>query len=204
MCKKWHHPQNVQRPLRLWDRDGNPIGSPFRGHKDSVLSVAFSPDGKYIVSGSDDKTLRLWDRDGHPIGSPFQGHKDSVLSVAFSPNGKYIVSGSYDKTLRLWRGGDWQDWLAVACNRLQFHPVLAGPDASQDAQWAVETCRMYVWDEIEYARFLVRQGWLLVLQERDVEGAIAKFIEAHKLDGTVDWKAMASLAQKLLSDRKKE
>jgi WD40 repeat protein len=59
--------------------------------------VAFSADGKYIVSGSADKTIRLWNTKGKPIGQPFKGHKTVVMSVAFSPDGKYIVSGSADK-----------------------------------------------------------------------------------------------------------
>ena len=75
----------------------------FLGHEGSVLSVAFSPDGRTIVSGSEDQTLRLWDLEGNPIGQPFKGHKGRVNSVAFSPNGKFIVSGSEDETtLRLW------------------------------------------------------------------------------------------------------
>ena len=68
-----------------------------------VISVAFSPDGRRIVSGSGDNTLRLWDAaTGKPIGSPLQGHDAYVNSVAFSPDGRRIVSGSNDKTLRLW------------------------------------------------------------------------------------------------------
>jgi WD40 repeat protein len=74
----------------------------FEGHQDSVNSVAFSPDGQMIVSGSDDMTLRLWDIQGNSISQPFEGHQDSVNSVAFSPNGQMIVSGSDDMTLRLW------------------------------------------------------------------------------------------------------
>jgi hypothetical protein len=74
----------------------------FQGHSASVLSVAFSPDGKTIVSGSADQTIRLWDLAGNPIGQPFQGHSASVWSVAFSPDGKTIVSGSADQTIRLW------------------------------------------------------------------------------------------------------
>jgi WD40 repeat protein len=78
------------------------VAQPFQGHEDSVNSVAFSPDGKLIVSGSDDNTVRLWDIKGNRVAQPFQGHEDSVNSVAFSPDGKLIVSGSGDKTVRLW------------------------------------------------------------------------------------------------------
>jgi WD40 repeat protein len=75
----------------------------FQGHTEVVMSIAFSPDGKRIVSGSDDSTLRLWDaQTGQPIGQALQGHTGSLRPVAFSPDGKRIVSGSDDSTLRLW------------------------------------------------------------------------------------------------------
>ncbi|MEI2578304.1 nSTAND1 domain-containing NTPase [Scytonema sp. PRP1] len=74
----------------------------FFGHKGSVSSVAFSPNGKMIASASADKTVRLWDIEGNAIGQPFRGHKHLVTSVAFSPDREMIVSGSHDKTLQLW------------------------------------------------------------------------------------------------------
>jgi len=75
----------------------------FHGHSDPVESIAFSPDGSRIVSGSSDKTIRLWDAEtGDPIGKPLEGHSSSVNSVGFSPDGSRIVSGSFDKTIRLW------------------------------------------------------------------------------------------------------
>ena len=74
-----------------------------QGHRDLIISVAISPNGKKIVSGGADKTIRIWDaRTGIQIGEPLTGHTDSVSSVAISPNGKKIVSGGRDGTIHIW------------------------------------------------------------------------------------------------------
>ena len=68
-----------------------------------MSSAAFSPDGKRIVTASEDKTARIWDAaTGRPIGEPLEGHEKEVTSAAFSPDGKRIVTASEDKTARVW------------------------------------------------------------------------------------------------------
>ncbi|KAJ7314193.1 quinon protein alcohol dehydrogenase-like superfamily, partial [Mycena albidolilacea] len=73
-----------------------------QGHGNSVWSVAFSPDGTRIVSGSSDNTVRIWDAATGTEEQKLEGHGNSVWSVAFSPDGTRIVSGSSDNTVRIW------------------------------------------------------------------------------------------------------
>ena len=73
------------------------------GHKGTVWSVGFSPDGKQIVSGSGDATICLWDAaSGQLVGSPLKGHSRSVTSVAFSPDGNQIVLHYANGAVRIW------------------------------------------------------------------------------------------------------
>ena len=76
------------------------------GHTRDVQSVAFSPDGQTLVSGSVDQTVRMWRVSDGALLHKLEGHTDPVYGVAFSPDGQTLASGSMDQTVRLWRVSD--------------------------------------------------------------------------------------------------
>ena len=86
----------------MWDATSGEELKSLAGHTDAVLSVAFSPDGSRIISGSYDNTVRVWDATSGEELRSLAGHTDRVWSVAFSPDGSRIVSGSSDQTVRVW------------------------------------------------------------------------------------------------------
>ncbi|MEO1400117.1 MAG: WD40 repeat domain-containing protein, partial [Cyanobacteria bacterium J06635_1] len=72
-----------------------------KGHSTEVSSVAFSPDGETIATGSGDNTVKLWNEAGEELQT-LKGHSAVVSSVAFSPDGETIATGSRDNTVKLW------------------------------------------------------------------------------------------------------
>lgn len=72
------------------------------GHETSVYSVAYSPDGKMIVSAGDDGKIILWNPKKGMIGQPIAAHQEPIWSVRFSPDGKFFASASSDNTAKIW------------------------------------------------------------------------------------------------------
>jgi WD40 repeat protein len=106
-----------------------------KGHMDRVMAVAFSPDNRWVVTGSLDRTARLWDlKAADPAAHPvvLKGHEGWVTAVAFSADNHWVVTGSEDSTARLWLLRI-EDLLAVArrtagCNlsNNEWHTFVPG------------------------------------------------------------------------------
>ena len=92
----------IENQIYLWELDNIRQLVQLDGHTAWVRSLAFSPQGKILASGSRDRTIRIWNVESGECLQILTGHTSDVQSVAFSHDGNTLASGSNDKTIRLW------------------------------------------------------------------------------------------------------
>jgi WD40 repeat protein/serine/threonine protein kinase len=88
--------------FHLWELATGECLRTFEGHRDLVTTLCLSYDGRYVLSGSSDRTVKLWQLASGQCVRTFVGHTDTVTSVSLSADGRYALSGSSDGTLKLW------------------------------------------------------------------------------------------------------
>jgi WD40 repeat protein len=76
------------------------------GHKNTIGSVDFSPDGRRLASGSDDQTARIWDATTGSSLAVLHGHRDRIAGVRFTADGRRLLTYSTDGAIRLWETSD--------------------------------------------------------------------------------------------------
>lgn len=135
--------------LLLLVQEALPDGALLRltGHADAVKAVAWSPDGKTLLTGSRDRTLALWDAATGKRLRVFEGHEGGVTSVAFSPDGRFAVSGGQDKMLALWEVATGRFLSRHPHHALWITSVAWSPDGRRVASGSLDRTAA-VWDVV--------------------------------------------------------
>jgi hypothetical protein len=131
--------------IKLWNtKSGAEVGA-LRGHTDRVASIAFSPDGRRLLSGSFDGTMRLWDVASAEQLDCFQRHTGWVTCVAFCPDGHRAIAGCYDWSIRLWDLDTGQELHCFEGHRGPVTSLAVSPDGRSFLSGSFDRT-MRLWD----------------------------------------------------------
>jgi serine/threonine protein kinase len=122
-----------------------PVRATLQGHSGPILSVAFSPDGQTLATGSDDTTLRLWDAATGQENTTLSGHNSAIFAVAFAHSGRFLLGNSGDGTLHFWDTATWKEQPPLAHQNSNARRVVLSPD-DRTAALSNKTQGVDLWD----------------------------------------------------------
>jgi WD40 repeat protein len=134
-----------------------PLKTTLTGHDDSVLSVAWSPDGNRLASSSVDQTITIWDVSNGQALTTLQGHTASVLSVAWSPDGNRLASGSLDQRVIIWDVASGQALTTLQGHTASVLSVAWSPDGNRLASGSLDGT-VIIWDVASGQALTTLQG----------------------------------------------
>jgi WD40 repeat protein len=134
-----------ERFLKIWDAKTGKLVANLKGHTDGVICLAWTADGKTLISGSEDFSIRTWNTTAWQQIAVLTGHTKAVRGIAISPNGRILVSASGDRTARLWNLGNGQ----LIGSPLQHESSVRCMSLSTDGMLLATGCtdnNAYGWD----------------------------------------------------------
>jgi WD40 repeat protein len=127
------------------------LESTLAGHMGGVLACAVTPDGRRVVSASDDGTLKVWDLDTGGVIATLGGHTDGVLACAVTPDGRHVISASVDRTLKVWNLDSGRvvatldghaDWVRACAVTPDGRRVISASDDKTLKMWDLDAGRV--------------------------------------------------------------
>ncbi|XZE52262.1 protein kinase domain-containing protein [Planctomycetaceae bacterium SH139] len=134
---------HVDGRIRIWNATTQQRLADLEGPLTALVKLAYSPDGRRLVSCGDDAAITVWDPETHLKLLEMKGHSNTVFGVAFSPDGRYIASAGYDGTVNIWDSGrslanGQSEWPIIMQERFEDTDELTANWRPQTGKWAIE------------------------------------------------------------------
>jgi WD40 repeat protein/serine/threonine protein kinase len=142
----------------IWDAHTGKLITSLQGHQKSVRTLAFSPDGARVATGSFDNTARIWDAHTGDLVASLLGHQAIVAALSYSPDGSHLATASTDKTARVWDANTGKLIVSLQGHEAAVWSLAYSPDGSRLATAGGGDATAGIWDPATGSRIASLQG----------------------------------------------